>query len=89
MPVISMFYGIIVFMCFMDDECHHIPHIHVQYQDYKAVYSLLSGECLAGTLTPGKTKLIQAWIEIHQDELLANWQLAVQGKPLFRIKPLK
>lgn len=30
MPVISMFYGVIVMMYFFDDKKHHRPHIHVQ-----------------------------------------------------------
>ena len=32
MPTISMFYGIIVRMLFMDTQQHHLPHIHVEYQ---------------------------------------------------------
>lgn len=89
MPVISMFYGILVMMYFFDDERHNLPHIHVQYQEFKAVFSLMNGECIIGTLPPGKARMVQAWIEIHRDELLADWQLAVQGEPLFRIDPLK
>jgi hypothetical protein len=34
-------------------------------------------------------KLVQAWIEIHQEELMADWSLAVQGQPVFKIDPLK
>lgn len=34
-------------------------------------------------------KLVQAWIEIHREELVANWELASQGKNVFRIDPLK
>jgi hypothetical protein len=34
-------------------------------------------------------KLVQAWIKIHKDELLANWELAINGQELFKIEPLK
>ena len=34
-------------------------------------------------------KLVQAWIEIHQDELYADWELAVAGEEPFRIAPLQ
>lgn len=34
-------------------------------------------------------KLVQAWIEIHKDELIANWELAINGQQVFKIEPLK
>ena len=89
MPVISMFYGIIVLMYFMDKKKHKSPHIHVQYQDNEAVISIPDGKLLEGSLPKSKIKLVHAWIEIHQDELMADWKLAIQGEPLFKIDPLK
>jgi len=47
------------------------------------------GNVLAGTLPPGKTRLVQAWIEIHQEELIADWRLTVNGEEPFRIAPLR
>jgi hypothetical protein len=52
------------------------------------VYSILTGETLAGNLPPGKHKLVVAWIEIHRDDLLADWELAVEGRTPFIIKGL-
>lgn len=89
MPVISMFYGIIVLMYFMDRKKHKLPHIHVQYQDNEAVISIPEGKLLEGSLPKSKIKLVHAWIEIHQDELMADWKLAMQGEPVFKIDPLK
>lgn len=89
MPVISMFYGVIVLMYYFDDKQHHKPHIHVKYQDEEAVLSIPDGEILAGTLKRSRLRLILAWVEIHQDELMANWELAVQGQQVFKIEPLK
>ena len=48
-----------------------------------------SGEVLAGSLPKSKMKLVQAWIEIHKEDLLANWKLAVAGETVFKIDPLK
>ncbi|MBM3135795.1 MAG: DUF4160 domain-containing protein [Chloroflexi bacterium] len=89
MAIISMFYGIIVSMYYFDKRRHHLPHIHVRYQDQEAVIAIPGGEVLEGALNAGKLKLVQAWIEIHQDELMANWELAREGQSVFRIDPLK
>lgn len=88
MPTISMFYGILIRMFFYDIEKHKNPHIHAEYQGEVAVYSIPDGEVLAGNLPRKKDKLVVAWIEIHQENLLANWQLAVNGKKVFKIKGL-
>lgn len=89
MPVISMFYGIIVLMYYVDNKKHHRPHIHVEYSGEEAVISIPDGEVMEGSLRSAKLKLVQAWIEIHQDELMADWKLAVSGQPVFKIEPLK
>lgn len=75
-------------MFFRDIEKHHEPHIHADYQGRVAVYSIPDGTLLAGDLPPNKHKLVAAWIEIHQEELLADWNLAVTGKQLFPIRGL-
>lgn len=47
------------------------------------------GEVLSGSLPLSKMKLVQAWIEIHKEDLMADWKLAVAGEPVFKIDPLK
>ncbi len=89
MPIISMFYGIVIRMYFFDDRQHHVAHLHAEYAGHRAVFSIPDGTLLAGALPPGKAKLVLAWIEIHHEELLANWDLAVNGEELFRVEPLK
>ena len=89
MPVISMFYGVIVLMYYFDNRQHHLPHIHVQYGDEEVILSIPAGEVIEGSLRSAKMKLVQAWIEIHQEELMANWQLAVNGQAVFKIEPLR
>ena len=88
MPTISMFYGILIRMFFKDTDKHHLPHIHAEYQGESAVYSIPEGELLAGAISPKKAKLVVAWIEIHKDDLLADWELTVNGKTPFKIKGL-
>jgi Domain of unknown function (DUF4160) len=89
MPVISMFYGIIISMYYAEKGKHHRPHIHVKYSDQKAVISIPDGDVIEGDIKSAKLRLVQAWIDIHRDELMANWDLAVNGKPIFKIDPLK
>jgi hypothetical protein len=87
--IISMFYGIIISMYYLDNKQHNLPHIHVKYQDEEAVIAILDGQLLDGTLKLNKMKLVQAWIEIHNEELIADWDLAIRGETIFKIDPLK
>jgi hypothetical protein len=89
MAAISMFYGLVIYMYFRDNKQHHIPHIHVKYQDEDATISIPDGLLLGGSLKSNKMKLVQAWIEIHSEELMAVWGLAVRGQGIFKIDPLK
>ena len=36
-----------------------------------------------------KMKLGQAWIEIHKEDLMADWDLAINGENVLKIDPLK
>jgi len=89
MPVISMFYGIIVHLYFADNRRHKRPHIHVSYQEAEAILALPEGDLLEGALPSNKMKLVQAWLEIHRDELMADWELAASGQQPYQIEPLK
>jgi hypothetical protein len=89
MPAISMFYGLIVYMYFLDNKKHTKPHIHVKFQDQELVAAIPDGEILEGKIPPAKMKLLQAWVELHKDELMANWELCVSGESPFKIDPLR
>ena len=71
MPVISQFYGIIIRMYFKDTEQHYLAHIHIQYNEFDAVYSIEDNKILEGMLPIKQQKLVTAWIEIHKEELKA------------------
>ena len=89
MPTISMFYGIIVSMFFEIKEKHHLPHIHIRYQGSSASVSIVDGELLAGDLPVRQLRMVQVWMDLHREELLADWELATEGIEPFRIDPLK
>ena len=86
MPIISMFLGIIIQM-FTGGE-HNPPHFHASYQGHNAVFDL-EGELLEGEMPSRQKKFIAAWAVLHQDELLANWELAEKKQPLYKIDPLR
>ena len=88
MPALSMFFGIIIYMYREVGGKHNSPHIHAEYQDDEAVISL-DGELIEGELPRKKLKLVVAWLEIHADELMANWKLLSNGEAPFKIPPLQ
>lgn len=88
MPTLSVFYGIIVYMYNEKNGRHNLPHIHAEYQDDEVVLSL-EGEVLEGSIPKNKMKLLEAWVEIHKEDLYANWKLLSSGKEYFKIEPLK
>ncbi len=87
MPTISAFYGIVVLPFYRDNR--HRPHIHVRYPGEEVVLAIDDGERLDGQLPPRAMKLVQAWIELHREELQVDWDLAVNGDEPFRIAPLQ
>ena len=89
MPSISMFYGIIVYLYFKDNKHHGVPHIHAKYQGQEIVIAIPEGDILEGRIPKPKLKLLQAWVEIHRDELVADWEIAVSGQQPYKIEPLR
>lgn len=89
MPTISMFYGILVAMYTLDTQKHHSPHIHVRYAEHRASIEIPTGITLEGALPAKQMKLVQAWIALHTDELMADWELATAGETPYKIDPLR
>src|ERR1043165_3280458 len=88
MPTISMFYGIIVRMYFAPREPRP-PHFHVYYNQYKAPVDIRTCEIMEGDLPARQTRLVLAWADLHQEELMADWRLVSNGEEPFKIEPLK
>ena len=88
MPVLSMFFGIIVRIYQEAGRKHNVPHIHAEYSGDEVVVAL-DGTVLEGAIPKSKMKLLEAWMEIHREDLEANWKLLSNGEQFFRIDPLK
>ncbi len=76
MPIVSRFYGIVITM-YYDDR--HQPHFHARYAEYQASFSVEPPALYVGAMPRRQQNLILAWAELHQKELLANWQRARDG----------
>ena len=85
MPEISLFYGIRITMNWND---HQPPHFHAEYAESRALVDIQKSQIIKGALPNRQIKLVLAWCEIHRDELMQNWELAKDGKPLNRVNPL-
>ena len=86
MPTIAIFFGILIKMNYRE---HNPPHIHAEYGEYRASYDIANAECIAGAFPASQQHMVQAWIAIHREDLLANWKLSEQHEELFRIEPLR
>ena len=85
MPEISLFGGIRITMYFRD---HNPPYFHAQYGGHKATIDIQEGCVTEGSLPNRQLKYVLAWAEMHQDELMQDWELAREERPLNKIPPL-
>ena len=88
MPELCRFNGIVIAMLFKDNKQHNKPHIHVTYGEHMATFGI-DGELLAGEIPTKQFKLVQAWLVLHEDELYAAWNNAVQGQVFEKLPPLQ
>ena len=89
MPELARFYGILIRMYCEVGEPHHKAHFHAYYQGQQAVFGIDPVEIMEGEFPSKQRKLVEAWAEIHQFELLEDWSLLQQGKAPQKIEPLK
>ncbi len=87
MPEISRFFGIIITM-YYEYGRHQRPHFHARYGDFRASFTINRPELLAGSMPRRQQHLILAWAELHQTELLDNWQRVTEEQPLLYIAGL-
>jgi Domain of unknown function (DUF4160) len=84
-PVISVFFGIVIRMFYRE---HGVGHFHAEYQGQQATFTF-DGDPLAGRLRSRTAlRLIKEWATAHRAELEANWDRVKAGEPLERIPPL-
>jgi hypothetical protein len=89
MPELSRFFGIIIRMYMEIGGRHHLPHFHAYYQDTVAVIGLDPIELIAGSLPRRQQRLVEAWAELHQAELIADWNRLQAGQLPLPIQPLE
>jgi len=89
MRELSRFFGIIIRMFSEAGMAHHVAHFHAYTQDEAAVFSIGPVELIAGTLPQKQRRLVEAWAELHQAQLIADWQLLHAGRAAVPIEPLK
>lgn len=85
MPIISIFFGIVIRINFGD---HNPPHLHAAYGDFEALFDIRNGKIIAGRLPRREARYVLEWIVKHRVDLMLNWDLAVSGQPTFRIEGL-
>ena len=68
---------------------HNPPHFHSYYQGSKGLFAIDNCSITEGNIPAKQKKLIEAWAELHKDELLADWDLAQNGETPYSIEPLK
>lgn len=88
MPELSRFHGIIIRMYLETGGVHHLPRFHAYYGDVVAVYGMQPVELIAGLLPRRQARLVEAWAELHEHELVADWQRLQAGQPPLPIAPL-
>ncbi len=89
MPEICRFFGIIIRMYVEPQAPHHRPHFHAYYQENVGVYAIDTIELIAGQLPRRQHRLVEAWAELHQRELLTDWERLQSGQMPFKIDPLQ
>lgn len=88
MPLISQFYGILIYMYRELGGHHNEPHIHIKYNEYEMSMTL-EGKKINGNLPRKQKKLVDAWIELHKEELKASWYVLNNDGEILKIKGLE
>jgi len=89
LPEIARFFGVIIRMFAEAGAPHHYPHFHAYYQNHIAIFRIDTIELINGSLPRKHQRLVEAWLELHQGELLENWERLQSGYLPYKIAPLK
>jgi hypothetical protein len=86
MPLISEFFGIKIYMYW---EEHTPPHFHAEYGGRTILVDIKEGVVLRGAFPFKQLKFVLAWCELHEEELMENWELATKHEKIQPIEPLR
>ncbi len=68
---------------------HAPPHFHARYGEFEALIQISPIGILKGKLPPRALSLVIEWAELHQKELMKDWDNATSNKKLQKIPPLQ
>ena len=85
MPTISEFFGIFIYIRFLD---HNPPHFHAKYGDQEVTIDIVNGT-IRGEMYERALRLILEWLDLHRAEILEAWHKAANGEQPGKIEPLK
>jgi hypothetical protein len=64
-------------------------YFHVYYNEYRGIVNIRTCEFIEGDIPRRQARLVLAWAELHQEELMADWNLVINGEEPFKIQPLQ
>lgn len=82
MPTIITFNGIRIYINYND---HQPPHVHAQYGECEAAFSIQTGEIIAGDFPKHQTKIVTEFILTNADELLNMWDVVCEGGQAWKL----
>lgn len=85
MPVISRFLGIIIAMNWDD---HSPPHFHAKYGEHEIRVYIKTG-VVDGKFPKRALRLVLEWYDLHQEELMEDWELCRKQEMPKPIEPLE
>ena len=88
MPIISSFYGVLIYIYNEKGGKHHAPHFHAKYAEFEGIYDF-DGNCIEGKLPKKQNKIVEAWSMLHQDELNAAWIAWNESGEIIKIEGLR
>ncbi len=88
MPIVSQFYGILIYIYSEINGKHHLPHFHARYSGNESAYDF-EGNLIEGNLPRKQSKFVEAWALLHQDELNAAWTAFNESGEVIKIEGLR
>lgn len=85
MPVISIFFGIVIRMHFRE---HEPKHFHAEHQAREGKFDFDGNQTVGNITSKNALDLIRQWAVLNREALESNWSKIKAGQPLDRIPPL-
>jgi hypothetical protein len=64
----------------------HQPHFHAYFSEYAALFSVEPPALYEGAMPRRQQNIFLGWAEVHQQELMENWQRARTQQPVLKIE---